>query len=222
MTKIYLVRHCEAQGNVDKVFQGHLDGVVTDNGRHQLDLLSERFRDVGLDAIYTSPLIRARETANAIGRYHEGLPIIVEDGLIEINGGRLEGMKRDSMLKNFREITMAWCFEPHKFCAPDGESMRQVYDRVYDAVLRIAKANEGRTVALASHGCSIRNFLCRAKGLPLEELDSVGWSDNTGVNMVEYDNGGWNILFENDISHFDEGMLRSAGKSWFKKENFKE
>lgn len=74
LTTIYLVRHCEAMGNINRIFQGHTDEEISDNGRLQLEKLAERFRDIHLDALYSSPLKRAYRTAEAVNRYHQ-LPI---------------------------------------------------------------------------------------------------------------------------------------------------
>ena len=90
MTTIYLIRHCEAAGNVGRRFQGHIDADITENGRRQLELLAERFRELPLDAVYSSPLLRARLTAEAVNRHH-GLPVMLDDRLMEINGGLWEG-----------------------------------------------------------------------------------------------------------------------------------
>ena len=91
MTTLYLVRHCEAEGNTARVFQGSIDRDISPNGQKQLDRLAERFRDVPLAAVYSSPLLRAYKTAQAVNRYH-GLPIVTDDRLKEINGGVWEGL----------------------------------------------------------------------------------------------------------------------------------
>ena len=74
VTKLYIVRHCQSAGNAGGRFQGRFDGPVNEQGVKQLELLSLRFRNEPLDAIYSSPLIRAYRTAEAINKYH-GLPI---------------------------------------------------------------------------------------------------------------------------------------------------
>ena len=90
MTTIYLVRHCETKGNRQRLFQGHIDMDISEAGVQQLARLAERFRTVPLDAVYSSPLLRAMRTAQAVNRYHD-LPIHQDARLIEINGGSWEG-----------------------------------------------------------------------------------------------------------------------------------
>ena len=83
MTRIILVRHCEAAGNLNRRFQGHTDAEVTENGKKQLELLALRMRNVKIDYLYSSPLKRAYATAEAINQFHH-LPIYVEADLMEI------------------------------------------------------------------------------------------------------------------------------------------
>ncbi len=94
VTKLYLIRHCEALGNINDTFQGSIDEDITDKGQRQLDKLAERCKNIPFDVIYSSPLIRAVKTAQAADRYH-GLEIIVDPAFSEINGGEFEGVETD-------------------------------------------------------------------------------------------------------------------------------
>ena len=200
-TDVYIVRHCEAFGNVTKVFQGVSDFDVTPRGQAQLDLLAERFKTVKLDAIYSSPLLRAKKTAQAINKHHN-LPIKINDKLIEIDGGEIEGVCWVDFPITRPVIEYHWLMEPHKFHVPGGEPMTNVYKRSWEAVLDIVKYNRGKSVAIASHGCTIRNIICRAMGKPIEELNSVDWADNTGVYLLRFsDNELPQIVYANDFSH---------------------
>ena len=89
VTKLYIVRHCQSAGNAGGRFQGRFDGPVNEQGEKQLELLALRFRNEKLDAIYSSPLIRAYRTAEAINKYH-GLPIHKDNGQLEIDVGEME------------------------------------------------------------------------------------------------------------------------------------
>ena len=86
VTTLLVVRHTQALGNIQKTFQGHIDTDISEAGAVQLELLSERFRSVHIDAICSSPLLRARRTAEAINRTHH-LPIELLPALIEIDAG---------------------------------------------------------------------------------------------------------------------------------------
>ena len=217
-TKVYVIRHCEARGNIDRIFQGHTDADVSPNGLKQLEKLHERFLSVPYDAIYSSPLIRARKTAEAAN--HLDLPIQVEPGLIEINGGVWEGKPWEEMPTLFPQDAKNWNISPWDFAPQGGEPMREVYQRVFETVQRLALANPGKTIVVVSHGCAIRNLLCRAKGWPITSLNDVEWCDNTAVSLLEFDeNGRARVLLENDNSHLLEGDLSTISKqNWWKKE----
>ena len=111
LTTIYLVRHCEAMGNINRIFQGHTDEEISDNGRLQLEKLAERFRDIHLDALYSSPLKRAYRTAEAVNRYHQ-LPIHTDERLIEINGGHWEEKPWEALPELYPDEWAAWSCRP--------------------------------------------------------------------------------------------------------------
>ena len=77
VTNLYIVRHCEAEGNVNETFQGHSDGDITPKGALQLEKLAERFKDIPVDVVYSSPLQRAFKTAQAVARFHD-VPVIAD------------------------------------------------------------------------------------------------------------------------------------------------
>lgn len=201
MTRLILVRHCEAEGNTKGVLQGRTDSDVSGNSAVQLELVSLRLRNEPIAAIYSSPLRRAYKTARAIDKYHR-LPILVDDRLAEIDVGVWEGLTWDEIERQNPRMLRVWKESPGEFRAEGGESMRDVYDRMWAAGLDIVRANEGRTVCAVSHGCAIRNFLCRALGRPVGEVNSVGWCDNTGVSVVDFDGAlRPRVVKMNDASH---------------------
>ena len=218
MTDLYVIRHCEAIGNKNRVFQGISDCDITELGKKQLSCLSEKFKDIKPDAIFSSPLKRAYLTAEAANKYH-GLPITKVDDLIEIDGGEIEGISWVDFPETRPDLEYAWSFEPHEFHPKGGESMRNAYLRSSRAVKKIIAENEGKTIFLASHGCTIRNIICNALGRPVEQLNTVDWADNTGVFHLRFESVDKlpEILVFNDISHLPSDCLpeKSRIKSMF-------
>lgn len=211
MTTVYIVRHCEAEGNTLGVLQGRTDCDISGNSKTQLDLVSLRLRNVPFSAIYSSPLRRAYKTAQAINQYHS-LPIRTDDRLVEIDMGRWERKSWAAIEDEDPERFDIWKNDPGRFAAPGGESIQQVTDRMWDAVTDIVRKNSGKTVCITSHGCAIRSFLCRALGKPISEMGSVGWSDNTGVSEIVFDDEMRpNVVKYNDASHLppDLSVYRS-------------
>ncbi len=222
MTRILLVRHCEAFGNTQSLFQGHTDCEISGNGATQLELLGLRCRNMPIDAIYSSPLKRAYLTACAINQYHN-LPIQIEPRLIEINGGVWEGVSWNELPQRFPDEAEAWNKRPHEFAPQGGEPMRDVYNRMWEAVTDIVRNNPGKTVCIASHGCAIRNFLCRAMNKPIEQLNEVGWCDNTAVSIIDFDEQmNSKVVLMNDASHLTPEMSLFTHQTWWKLEEDEE
>ncbi len=218
MLKIYFVRHAEAMGNVKEFFQGRTDCEISPKGARQLECLAERFKDIPIEKIYSSPLKRTMSTAEAVNKYH-GFEIIRDEQLVEINGGVWEGMPWVEIPKRYPKEYDVWENRMYDFEIENGESVRQVYERMKSAVTAIAKENHGRTIAVVSHGCAIRTYLCYAMGMSIEQLKEVGWSDNTAVSLVEYDDSLVpKIVFRNDNTHLTEELSTLSHSAWCKKE----
>ncbi|HAG13908.1 MAG TPA: histidine phosphatase family protein [Ruminococcus sp.] len=215
VTSVYLVRHAEAEGNVKEFFQGNIDTELTEKGRQQIACLAERFREIPLEAVYASPFRRAKQTADAVNLYH-GLPIVPEYALREINGGDWEGCAWKDLPVRYPEAYRLWTTDMPAFCAPNGEPMREVYSRMREILTEIAGNNAGRTIAVVSHGCALRNFLAYVESGTINGLADVGWSDNTAVSLAEYDveAGTWKLIFKNDASHLPPALSTLRGSAW--------
>ncbi len=215
VTTVYLIRHCQSAGNIDHRFQGRFDSPVSPDGEKQLALLGLRFRNEPIDAIYTSPLIRAKRTAQAINRYH-GLEIREEPDLIEINVGRMENLKLSEIAQQYPEVAKNWDESPDLCQFPGGENMAQVYRRVNAALDRIVAENPGKRVVVTTHGGVIRNLYARVSfGCP-EGIRKSAVFGNTGVSILEADESGglsWKQI--NDLSHLPEDMRRPPTKFSF-------
>lgn len=205
-TTLYLIRHGEALGNINRRFQGSTDAPLTDRGRQQTRCLENRFRDVPVDVIYSSPLQRAYDTAMAVSRATGCSPILIEPRLIEINGGEVEGMLWDEFPKRFPEEFDNWVNNPARFRAPHGETMEEVYKRVREGILHILRQNPGKRIAAATHGCAIRNALCFLLGYPIQEMNRVPLAENTAVSAFEIEGERITPVYLNDKSHIPENL----------------
>ncbi len=184
---IYLIRHCEALGNKTGTFQGSIDSDITEIGAKQLECLTERFKNIHIDKIYSSPLKRAHKTALAVSAA-TNIPVITETGLSEIDGGNIEGMTYADIYKKYPYLEYDWTFAPYNFAPPNGENMRDAYKRITDTVLRLVRENDGKQIAIASHGGVIRCLLCFLMCNDILKLNDVIWSDNTSVTKINFKN----------------------------------
>ncbi len=212
MTDIYLVRHCEAMGNVKRLFQGTTDLDISELGATQLTFLTKRFENIPLDKVYSSPLIRTQKTAKAIIG-SRNMEIITEEGLIELHGGIIEGKSVKETFGKMPELLDAWENHPQDFAPKDGESMRHAYDRIWKTVLKLVDENKNKTIALATHGGVIRCLNCRILHNDITKLKEIPVSDNTGITHIRFDNNlNPTIISMNNSRHLPDIYLNRKGK----------
>lgn len=207
MTEIYMVRHCEAMGNVMRLFQGSSDFDISETGEKQLEYLKNRFKDIKLDKVYTSPLIRARKTALAVIG-DRSLEPIDEKGLIELDGGIVEGKPFIETFNSIPGLADAWDNHPEDFAPEGGEKMRDAYERIWNTVKKIAAENKGKAVACTTHGGVTRCLLCRLLKGDITKLKEMPWSENTAVTLIRFDDSlNPEVVFYNDTAHLPEELI---------------
>ena len=217
MTTIYLIRHAEAEGNLHRRIHGWYNALVTDNGFRQIKALEERFRDIPVDAVYSSDLYRTMTTARAIYKA-KGLELHTDPELREIYLGDWED-KTWGEVRHFEpESMLQFNRSDPKWRAPNGESLADVGSRVEGALRRIAQNHPGQTVAVFSHGTAIRQTLANIKGLAPEEWCTMGHSENTAVSCLTYENDTLTLVFESDASHLPEEITTLGKQAWWRKE----
>ena len=214
VTTLYIVRHCQSAGNQGGRFQGQFDGPVNEMGEKQLELLSLRFRNERLDAVYSSPLKRAYQTAQAINRFH-GLPIQTLDGLLEIDVGEMENKLLSDIAVKYPEVAKNWDSAPDLCRFPGGETMVQVYRRINCAIDQIVAENPGKTVAVATHGGVIRNLYARVQYGSIEGLRKSAVFGNTSVSILEAEEGTLRWKSINDMSHLPEELRHAPTQYTF-------
>ncbi len=222
LVKIYLVRHCETEGNLHNAFQGTTDCDITEKGERQLGCLKKRFADIHIDRVYSSPLKRAYKTALAIVG-DRALDIEKNPDFIEINGGIVEKMLFSDIPSVYPDFEDIWRSRPHEFAPKDAEPMTAVYERVWQGLKKVIedKNNEGKTILITSHGATIRNLLCRLSFNDITRLCDTDWSTNTSVTLLICDKDKITVEFANDDSHLTEDLRTESGKILVKKEDTK-
>ena len=141
---LYVARHGQTQWNLENKVCGRTDLPLTEVGLEQARLLAERARDLKIDVIISSPMLRARQTVAPTAALH-GLEILVDDRLIEQDYGVYEGISRfdEGFLANKRHFAYRY---------PGGESMMDVAHRVYGLLEEIRESYAGKNVLLVCHG----------------------------------------------------------------------
>lgn len=183
MTTILIVRHGQSQSNLDKTFAGQSDSPLTPLGFEQAELAAKYLEAFHFDAVYSSPLSRAYNTAEAIIK-SRGLEIICDDDLRETCLGDWEGLTIESV----RDEYQRWRNE-HDYAPPNGESSLQVRERFGRAIDRIAKENDEKSILIASHGGCIRLLPSYYEGCRDELIGKTPIASNVSITTVVYENG---------------------------------
>ncbi len=205
-TQILFIRHGETDWNRIKRIQGHIDIPLASVGLAQAQSLARRIVDqvkhgARLDAIYSSDLQRARQTAQPVADAL-GLPVHLREGLRERSYGAFQGHDSDEIAARFPDEYAHWQTRDPGFTPPGGESQRAFYHRVLHAIEPLVAAHPGGRIACVAHGgvldC-VRRFAC---DLPLDAPRDYALL-NTSVNVVDFDNGRATVVSWGDVSHLD-------------------
>jgi broad specificity phosphatase PhoE len=162
MTTILLSRHGESDWNHAKRWQGFADRPLTDLGRRQAEELADRLEGTELDAIYSSDLRRARETAEAVAR-RRGLEVRAMPDLREVDVGSWSGLTRAEAEARYPEAYARWLHGGEGW--EDGETYEQLQARVVRAMKHIAGAHDRGRVLVVAHGGTIRAIHASALGV---------------------------------------------------------
>lgn len=154
-----LARHCESDWNREGRWQGHADRPLTPLGRRQAESLARRLSSVPLEAVYSSDLLRARDTAAAVARAH-GLAVLVHADLREVDVGSWSGLTSEEVRTRDPAGIARW--ERGLTGWHDGETHASMSDRVLRRVEQIGALHSGATVLVVAHGGPIRAILTRA------------------------------------------------------------
>lgn len=214
MTKLYLIRHAEAEGNLYRRAQGQYDSNVTPLGQAQIAALAERFQSTPIDALWSSDLVRTRSTAAAILRFHPNLTLHTTARLREIAVGAWEDVPWGNIARTEPEQLWLFDHDPARWSVPGGEPFSALTARMENAVLTLAAKYSGETVAIVSHGLAIRALLCRLLGVSSEDIGSLPYGDNTAVSLLTEENGRLRVQWYNDSSHLDGGLSTFSRQSW--------
>ena len=153
MTEFLLVRHGETDWNVERRFQGHADPPLNDAGREQARALAAELADTDLDAIYTSDLTRARETAEIVAD-RTGAPVRALTELREIDVGEWQGLTWPEIEIQFPEGVRRWHEQGEGW--HDGETYEELGRRVVQALRSLAGEHPGSRLLIVGHGGTVR------------------------------------------------------------------
>jgi 2,3-bisphosphoglycerate-dependent phosphoglycerate mutase len=205
VTEILMIRHGETAWNAVKRLQGHLDIPLNADGERQAEALGRALRDESLDAIISSDLQRARQTAQAIA-VSRGVAVHTERGLRERCYGAFEGMLYSEISQRYPEAYVAWQAREIDARFPQGvhvaETLREFSERVINTITRIVTEGKYRRVALVSHGGVLECAYRAAQGLGFAHARDFDIF-NASVNRFTWDGASLKLAQWGDVTHLD-------------------
>lgn len=213
MTRIYLIRHAEAEGNVFRRLQGQYDSFITPNGRKQIEALQKRFEQIKVDAVYSSDLTRTRCTAGAI-YIPKNLPLQTDRRFRELSVGVWENLPFGWLDHTDPECNSDFSHRPEIWHVENSERFEEYTSRFLQAMGEIAEANDGKSVVIVSHGMVLRGIL--QKLFYPNDRNAVAHCENTAVTHLTYENGEYKLEYLNDASHITPEISTLGRQMWWR------
>ena len=208
-TSIILVRHGQTAWNAEEVFRGQIDIELDETGLKQAELLAEYLSRRKLEAVYSSPLKRAIQTAEAIARHH-GLTVEIAPGLNDIDFGEWQGLSLREVRTRFNELLEMWVSDPHLVRIPSGDSLDEVRQRALALMNQVVDKHGGKEIALVSHRVVNKVLICALLGLDNSHFWDVRLN-TCGITTFELDDGRFVLTEHNNTSFSDSLKQERSG-----------
>lgn len=217
MIKIYFLRH----GRQDSILC-NVDVSLSKEGRMQADLVGKRLKNFGIQALYTSDMLRAIETGEEINKYLK-VPAKVYRNLREIEFGDLEGLTDEELHSKYADFYKERDKFEEDIPFPGGENGAECFERMMSSIMDIigeCKENNYDTIAIVSHGGALRCFMAGILGMDMaKRLQFVKTMENCSITEIDYDEKRNRFYIErvNDYNHLEENedLLRKNFKKTF-------
>ena len=208
MTDILLIRHGETAWNAEKRLQGHLDIPLNAEGRRQAAAVARALAGERIDAIISSDLGRARNTAQAVAQAH-GLALRTDPALRERCFGAFEGLLYAELEARFPQAYLQWRARDAHARYPDGERRAETFaefaDRAVSAIRRIAQEHSGQQIAVFTHGGVLDCVYRAAHGMDISAPRSFEVL-NAAINRVRWDGEKLQVLRWSDNAHLSTAL----------------
>lgn len=219
MTTIYLIRHGEAEGNAFRRLHGQYDSILTPNGFQQAEAVARRFRDIPVDACFSSDLTRTSLTARSI-YIPKGLPLHRDPAFREVLLGEWEDVPFGYLERFAPQELLCFNRDPIHWHAQGAERFEEYTNRFIDGMRRAAEASPGGTIAIFCHGSVLRGTLMRL--FFQNESSQVPYCDNTAVSKLFWNRGNLTYEYLNDNSHLPPELSTFARQKWWREDGKKD
>ncbi|WP_226580924.1 histidine phosphatase family protein [Halobacillus litoralis] len=185
MTRVYLIRHGESEWNAaGDLYCGRTDIGLSEKGKEQARAAGEFLKDVHFDAAYSSPLIRAYDTASLILGERK-MDIEMDERMYEGDFGEWEGRSKATFIQEDPESWNEWMRDPwHTRAGRTGETAKEMHDRATSFFNDLTQKHGDETVLVTAHNNTIRFFLAGVLGMSFSHYRKI-FQDNTGINILD-------------------------------------
>ncbi len=204
ITRITAIRHGETAWNVDTRIQGQLDISLNKKGQWQAEQAGSALASENVDAIISSDLARAYETALALAKHH-GLNVQTDRELREREFGNFQGKTFAEIEAQMPEQALLWRKRVPDFAPGGGESLLQFRERVTQCIRRLASQNAGKHIIIVSHGGVMDIIYREATGLELQAPRT--WQlGNASINRLLFNGRYFSLVGWSDTNHLNDGL----------------
>ena len=198
MVKLILVRHALTVDNQKSRLSGHIDSSISEEGKEQIDKITNYLKDFDVDKIYTTTSSRTKDTVKKLSEL-KSIEIIEKESLKEISFGDFEGLTFDEIKDKYPKEFQDMIEKGYEYKYPNGESLIDSYNRVCIELDNIISNNDDRTILICSHGGTIRNIITYL----ISNSYKYHWNfkiDNGSVTILEVQDGFTVITAMNNTS----------------------
>lgn len=198
MVKLILVRHALTVDNQKSRLSGHIDSSISEEGKEQIDKITNYLKDFDIDKIYTTTSSRTKDTVKKLSEL-KSIEIIEKESLNEISFGDFEGLTFDEIKDKYPKEFQDMIEKGYEYKYPNGESLIDSYNRVCIELDNIISNNDNRTILICSHGGTIRNIITYL----ISNSYKYHWNfkiDNGSVTILEVQDGFTVITAMNNTS----------------------
>lgn len=202
-TRIFIVRHTETVGNIEKRLTGRQDYEVTPRGEKLIQKLTTELLNIKFDKIYSSTSGRAIKTVENLAKLNN-LEIETKEDLCEMYFGKYDGWKWEDVNRIQPEIKQRQNEINEILGIEEQETMEHVADRMDKCIRNIVQTNIGKTILISSHGVAIEAFLRKISGIPFSQEREKFCQYNVAINELEYENDKFKIIQLANIDYLNE------------------
>ena len=198
MVKLILVRHALTVDNQKSRLSGHIDSSISEEGKEQIDKITNYLKDFDIDKIYTTTSSRTKDTVKKLSEL-KSIEKIEKESLKEISFGDFEGLTFDEIKDKYPKEFQDMIEKGYEYKYPNGESLIDSYNRVCIELDNIISNNDDRTILICSHGGTIRNIITYL----ISNSYKYHWNfkiDNGSVTILEVQDGFTVITAMNNTS----------------------